>query len=417
MNFELTEKSLLGTMLNENYLILDSDIKAAYFQTHLHKRIFDCMKTLAQQGKAVDYITLLTMTDPKEIGGANYLADLNRFANPVLFDQHKKLLIDQWRELEKSKLLTRAQMENWTIEEVQRALDSLQDAHNDSDDTSLTSYLVSQYERPFYPSEKSRDITTGLQDLDSMLDGFQNNEFTVIAGRPSMGKTDILNHFALHAGWNGHLPIIFSLEMSHEQMGDRLIAVTGEYSRLKMRDPYIFMDEKQKEDWTTTLTRLNAAKIHIDDRSALTVNVIKAKARTIIRANPDKRPIIFIDYLQIIKPESQSYNQTYVIGEISSELKRMAKEFGCPVVVLSQLSRRVEQRDDKRPIMSDLRDSGNIEQDADVVAFLYREDYYDKETALNGVLEISIAKNRNGPTGNICVKYCKETGNLNDMTG
>ncbi|MEK4025969.1 replicative DNA helicase [Sporosarcina sp. FSL W7-1283] len=191
--------------------------------------------------------------------------------------------------------------------------------------------MIQQYERPFTPLDETNGTTTGLAGLDLVLNGFQNSEFIVVAARPSMGKTDTLNHFALSAGWNGHLPIIF------------------------------------------------------------------------------------IDYLQIIRPDGNPANQTQAIGQISADLKNMAKEFSCPVVVLSQLSRAVEQRQDKRPLMSDLRDSGNSEQDADVVAFLYRADYYHKESIPADELEIDIAKHRNGPTGKVVVTYIKETGKLQDM--
>lgn len=195
-------------------------------------------------------------------------------------------------------------------------------------------------------------------------------------------------------------------------MVDRLVAATGEYNRLKMRDPYEYFTETQKNLWSVTLNHLKNADIQIDDHSGLAVNEIKARARSIIKANPAKRPIIFIDYLQIIHPEGKPFNQTQAIGQISSELKTMAKEFGCPVVVLSQLSRAVEMRNDKHPIMSDLRDSGNIEQDADVVIFLHREDYYEREKEPTNLLEIQIAKHRNGPTGTITTIYSKETGKL-----
>ncbi|WP_301107160.1 DnaB-like helicase C-terminal domain-containing protein [Sporosarcina sp.] len=144
------------------------------------------------------------------------------------------------------------------------------------------------------------------------------------------------------------------------------------------------------------------------------VSQIKATARKIMKENPNKQPIIFIDYLQIIRPDGNPGNQTQSIGQISADLKNMAKEFNCPVVVLSQLSRAVEQRHDKRPLMSDLRDSGNIEQDADVVAFLYRDDYYHKRSTPRDELEIEITKHRNGPTGRVTVTYIKETVELCD---
>src|SRR5699024_7738791 len=139
------------------------------------------------------------------------------------------------------------------------------------------------YERPYIPMETMTGIPTGLTDLDKMLNGFQDSEYIVVAARPSVGKTDTLNHFALQAGWQGHMPLVFSLEMSRKTMIDRLIASTGEYSRLKMRDPYKYFTEKQKSEWTTVLNHLSSAKLRIDDESGLTVSQIKARARSVIK--------------------------------------------------------------------------------------------------------------------------------------
>ena len=275
--------------------------------------------------------------------------------------------------------------------------------------------LVRMGERPYEEMQYVPGIPTGLNDVDKLLDGFQPAELTVIAARPSMGKTDTLNHFALHAGLAGYKPVIFSLEMSRTSMIDRFIAIMGGYNRLRMRNPYTYFTEEQKARWLPTLARLNEANLHIDDSAGMTVSQMRAVTRKIMHTEPKLKPIVFIDYLQIIRRESKSLNRTETIGQISNDLKQMAKEFNCPVICLSQLNRSVEARDNKRPIMSDLRDSGNIEQDADVIGFLYRDDYYNKDTNYPGLLEINIAKHRNGPTGTATVRYVKETGILHNM--
>ncbi|GKV65210.1 MULTISPECIES: DnaB-like helicase C-terminal domain-containing protein [unclassified Sporosarcina] len=413
MSSELAEKSVLGTMLQENHFILDSGIQAAYFQSRIHRIIFSAMHELAGANKVADYITLLIIREPASLGGANYLAELKNFGHPARFDEYKEIIVNKWREIEKARILQLAQHNNWSIAEIQQSFDSLQDDNTVSMETSLKNELIKQYERPFIPLDENIGTTTGLAALDRILNGFQDSEFIVVAARPSMGKTDTLNHFALHAGWAGHLPIIFSLEMNRKPMIDRLIAATAGYSRLRMRNPYKHFTDKQKGGWGTVMDRLNEAHIHVDDRSALRVSEMKARARKIMKESPDKHPIIFIDYLQIIRPDGNPGNQTQSIGQISADLKNMAKEFNCPVVVLSQLSRAVEQRQEKRPIMSDLRDSGNIEQDADVVVFLYRDDYYHKRSTPTD--ELDITKHRNGPTGRITVSYIKETGELSDI--
>lgn len=310
-------------------------------------------------------------------------------------------------------------MGNWfnsrSIRRVREAFEELEKNGNAGLETSIKLDLVKMSERPYEQIEEVGGVLTSLTELDQLLDGFQPAELCVIAARPSMGKTDTLNHFALHAGFAGYKPIIFSLEMSKTSMIDRLIAATGGYNRLRMRNPFEHFTDKQKSNWLPALSRLDQANIQIDDRAALTVAQMRATARKIINTEPKLKPIIFVDYLQIIQGDYLHKNRTEIVGQISNDLKQMAKEFDCPVVCLSQLNRGVEMRDNKRPLMSDLRDSGNIEQDADVIVFLYRDDYYDAESDSPNLLELNIAKNRNGPTGTATVRYVKETGILHNI--
>lgn len=412
MQTELIERSLLATMMEDNELITDGGMSPLLFQKGTHKRIFMHMAELAKKGIDVNTMTLLSAEDPHALGGANYLTDLPRYADSRQFEAYKQLVIEEWKTAECSHLLTQAQNEKWSLETILQTLGGLNTMHDTADDRTFFNRLVELGEAAFQKRPVETGIPTGFTELDTLLNGFQNNEFIVVAGRPSMGKTDVLSHFAAHAGKAGHLPLIFSLEMSLESLSDRFIAAAGGFSRLRMRDPYEYLTDEQKERWLPTIKLLAKTTIQIDDRSALTVSAIRSKARALIRQHQDKRPIIFIDYLQIIGTTSKSLNRTDVIGEISSSLKALAKDFRCPVVVLSQLSRAVEQRNDKRPMMSDLRDSGNIEQDADVIAFLYRDDYYSGSST--NCLEINVAKNRNGPTGTVRVHYSKETGQMKD---
>ncbi|MCG7333702.1 replicative DNA helicase [Sporosarcina sp. ACRSM] len=412
---EQIEKSVLGSMLSEPYLIVDGGVKQDFFNSQIHKNIFDCMQALLAKKRPVDYVTLLTMMAPEALGGANYLASLVNFASPTKFDQYVDMMREAWKNREKNKILIQAQQGDWEIGTIQQAFEKLENEGHAGSETSIKMDLVRMGERPYEEMLHVPGVPTGLNDVDKLLDGFQPAELIVIAARPSMGKTDTLNHFALHAGLAGYKPIIFSLEMSRTSMIDRFIAIMGGYNRLRMRNPYTYFTDKQKANWLPTLARLNEANIHIDDSAGLTVSQMRAVTRKIMHTEPKLKPIVFIDYLQIIRSESKSHNRTETIGQISNELKQMAKEFNCPVICLSQLNRGVEARDNKRPIMSDLRDSGNIEQDADVIGFLYRDDYYNKETDRPGLLEINIAKHRNGPTGTATVRYVKETGILHNI--
>lgn len=414
ISIELAEKCLLGTMLHENYLIADSNLEAAHFISQVHQNIFTSMLQLVSERKAVDYITLLTTREPIELGGANYLAALGSFASATKFEEYETLVLENWRERSKRQMMEQAQQEDWSIAEIQHALDKLMTQYTTTN-TSIKADLMQMAKRPFEQENSKTGVLTGLLDLDKLLNGFQDAELTIIAARPSMGKTDTMNHIALKAGWDGYLPIIFSLEMSRTTLIDRLIAATGNFNRLKMRNPYEYFTDGQKEKWMATLGMLDNANIEIDDRAGMTVPQIRATARKIIKANPDKKPVILIDYLQIIRVSNPRDNQTQAIGQISWDLKQMAKEFNCPVICLAQLNRSVEQRQDKRPVMSDLRDSGNIEQDADVIAFLYRDDYYAKESERQNMLEFIIAKHRNGPTGTVFANYVKDTGRLSNI--
>ncbi len=412
ISMELIEKSILATMLKENYLITDSLIGETHFTTLVHRNIYNSMRQLASQGKSCDYITLLTTREPEELGGANFLKNLSSFHNPAMFDQYATTLVDNWREGEKRNILFTAQAENWSIAEIQKAFMEIEDINTESN-VPFFQYLASIGEVPYQIPTEPAGVFTGINDYDLMTNGLQDGELTIIAARPSMGKTDVFNNIAINVGLAGYFPCVFSLEMPKKALTTRLIATLGNFNRNAIRNPFKYFSEAQKEKWLPTITELSQTNMEIDDRPGLTTAQIKAHARKWIKEKQNLKPVILIDYLQIIRGEEKAgRTQTQIVGQISADLKNMAREFNCPVVCLSQLSRGVEQRQDKRPMMSDLRDSGSIEQDADVVAFLYRDEYYDKESESKGVMEIIIAKQRNGPTGTVNVIYKKETGKL-----
>lgn len=418
LNTDLLEKSILGTMMQENYLILDAGIQPEMFLSQVHRVIYQAMKELANAGKPVDYVTLLTEVDVGD-AGAQYLTTIAYYANPEKFEHYADILLDAWRERQKSAILTEALSENWTIEEIQTKLDQLYTS-NMTIETSIEQDLVNMAERPFFPEKMDDFIPIDIEELAKMLCGFRQGEVTIIAGRPSMGKTDVMNHFALAAGMMGYLPIIFSLEMNRKMLLERLVALTGNINRLKMRNPYKYLSEEQKNEWMDTLSNLKNANLHIDDRAGLTVRQMRAQIRKLMNKYPTKKPIVFIDYLQIIACGEDRNNPYLNTAYISAQLKKMAKDFHCPVVCLAQLNRAVETRQNKRPVMSDIRDSGNIEQDADVIILLFRDSYYERLSPEEQSqpqqpyerLEFIVAKNRNGPTGTAYARYYKSTGRI-----
>ncbi|MEK3889823.1 replicative DNA helicase [Bacillus sp. FSL K6-3431] len=407
------EKALLGCMLRENFYISDSVVRPEHFEDLRHQALYRKMRLLHEKGRSVDIVTLTTMVDMEPFGGISYLYDLQSYANPKKFDDYEQLLLDQWKEREKRNILTRAREENWGIQQVIQALQHIDAARMD-DHLSITTALAEIYEAPWQEGKETKGIPTGIQGLDQMTNGFQAGELTVLAARPSMGKTDVMLHFAKEAGWDRYLPIVFSLEMPHRSLVQRLIASTGGINRIKLRNPFRNLSLEQKEEWPKMIGRVSETCMQIFDGAGQTIAEMRAKVRKLTHQFPDQKPVIMIDYLTLIRAEKDyGGNMHLQVTEISKSLKMLAKEMNCPVLLLAQLNRAVEQRQNKRPLMSDIRESGSVEQDADVIIFLYRDTYYDK-TSDQKQLELIISKNRNGPVGTVFVDYNQYTGRVTD---
>jgi replicative DNA helicase len=249
-------------------------------------------------------------------------------------------------------------------------------------------------------------VPTGYKDLDMMTSGLQPGDLVIIAGRPSMGKTSLALNIAEYVAIDTGLPAaIFSMEMSSTQLVSRLIGSVGKLNQHKMRTGQL--DDNDWEKLSYALGQLNEAPIFIDEGSALNPYEVRARARR-LHKQCGKLGLVVIDYLQLMGTSGSTENRATEISEISRSLKSLAKELNVPVVALSQLNRSVEQRPDKRPVMSDLRDSGAIEQDADVIMFIYRDEVYNPESPDKGVAEIILAKQRNGPVGRVKLTFLGE---------
>lgn len=410
----LNENAVLGTILKFPYLLSDSELKVEYFQSAENRNILMAMKDLASKGLGIDLITLLTHGEPLSYGGADKLSQMQNMANESKFDSYVEMLVDKWRQREKMNILEIAAREDWDLNKITMELNNLA-TNKVNDHNSIKDLVVEVSEDPWNEKVKPRGVNTGLRDLQAALNGLPNGELIIIGARPSMGKTDVMLHLAKSAGWDNCLPIIFSLEMNAQSLRDRLIASIGPYNRSKMKDPYNNLTDEQKKTWMDTLGRVSKTNMHIFDKSGQTVPEIRMKVRKIKNENPDMQIVVFIDYLTLIKPVNDyNGNMNLAVSDISRSLKELAKEFNCPVVTLSQLSRGVERREDKRPMMSDIRDSGSVEQDADIIMFIYRDAYYSKDDN-NREMELIIAKNRNGGVGTIKVEYNKFTGILRDL--
>jgi replicative DNA helicase len=410
----IAEKAFLGSLMKAEYLLKDTVIQPEQLESTRHKELMRRMLELTRAGKNFDLITLTTLPDLDSLGGMSYLSELLSYADLEKFDGMEKVILDLWKEREKRNILTVAAMNDWEIAKVIAELDKINQMKME-DHTSLQLALSDIYEAPWEDQKTLISATTGIKKLDEVTGGFQDGEVTILAARPSMGKTDVMLHFAKMSGWAGYMPLVYSLEMPERLITARLIASTGGFNRAKMRDPKRMLNQSQKNKWSDVIGDLNETHMQIFDGAGQTIAEMRAKTRKMMNQFPYKKPILFIDYLTLIH-SGQFYggNSHLQVTEISKSLKTMAKDFDCPVICLAQLNRAVESRANKRPMMSDIRESGSVEQDADVILFLFRESYYDKETQ-NHSLEIIVSKNRNGPVGTIAVNYNEHTGKIEDQ--
>ncbi|QGQ45678.1 replicative DNA helicase [Metabacillus sediminilitoris] len=409
----IAEKAFLGTLMKAEYLLKDTVIKPQHLEGTRHQELMRRMVEFNRAGKNIDLITLTTLPDLESFGGMSYLSELLSYADVEKFEGTEKLILDLWKEREKKNILTNAAVNDWDITKVITELDNINQMKVD-DHTSIQQALTAIYEAPWEDQTILKTATTGIKKLNEMTGGFQDGEVTILAARPSMGKTDVMLHFAKMSGWAGYLPLVFSLEMPEKLITKRIIASTGGFNRRKMRDPKRMLNEDQKNKWSDVIGNLNETHMQIFDGAGQTVAEMRAKTRKLLHQFPNKKPILFIDYLTLIRSgEHYGGNSHMQVTEISKSLKTMAKDFQCPVVCLAQLNRSVESRANKRPMMSDIRESGSVEQDADVILFLYREAYYDKDSQ-DQTLEIIVSKNRNGPVGTVAVHYNEYTGMIEE---
>ncbi|MBD7984440.1 AAA family ATPase [Sporosarcina sp. Sa2YVA2] len=407
----IAENAILGSILKAPYLIKETDIQPEHLTDGRNKALLTTIRELNTADKPIDLISILSAVNPDSIGGAAHLQQIERTGNVDKFDEHMEIVMDKWREREKNNLLHMAAQENWGIEQITGELGKLSNDKT-TDHHSITNLLHPIYESAWEVLEQQKGSPTGLSPVDVITGGWQDSDLIIIAARPSVGKTDVMLHFAKEAGWHDRLPIVFSLEMPATRLRDRLMASVGRYDRGKFKNLGKFLTDAEKDRWVQTIGRVDMTRIQIYDKPRQTLAEMRTKIRKSAHEHPGKKPVVFIDYLTLIKPaEYMNGNVHQQVGEISKGLKAIAKEFECPVICLAQLSRAVEQRQDKRPMLSDLRESGSIEEDADVVMFLYRDSYYSQNND-DKELELIFAKNRNGETGKTVVHYEKSTGEL-----
>ncbi|CAN5690952.1 replicative DNA helicase [soil metagenome] len=411
------EASLLGALLIDPDAIVKiaDTITEDDFYEEKNKRIYEAISQLYEKHSPIDVLTLadqLRTTGYLELaGGPSHLTELTNFVPTAAHVEQYADLVSQKalrrRLIKASQDITNLGYDEATgiqalIEEAEARLFEVSQKHVKQDITSLEEILSDSFERLddlHKDKAKIRGVPTGFKDMDNILAGLQRSDLFVLGGRPSMGKTALSLNIAHNVAVGAELPVlIFSLEMSKEQLVDRMLSVESGVDAWALRTGNL--SDSDFEKIGQAMGSLSEAQIYIDDSPSITVSELRTKARREAHQRP--LGLIVVDYLQLMsggRRFSTESNRVQEISEISRGLKQIARELNVPLMALSQLSRSVESRSPQIPQLADLRESGSIEQDADVVAFIYREDYYNPDTDRKNITDVFIKKHRNGPTG------------------
>lgn len=410
------EESLLGAlMLSRDVVnqVSELGVQVEHFYKPAHQHVYAAMRGLMGQGLPVDIVTVADELRRNglldEIGGPQVLLDLQN-ATPAISNASRYAKIVQDTALLRTLISVAGDITELAYlepDDVSKALDDAESrifsiAQDRVVDTTrmLTELLPDAMERLQETYDRGETITgtaTGFNDLDEILSGLQPATLNIIGARPAMGKTALGLGIAVHVAKTTHLPVlVFSLEMGHAELTQRVLSSEAEVESQKLRTGRLV-----EADWTKVgraINRLDNVPLYLDDNPRVTVMEIRAKARR-IKSRHSGLGLIMIDYLQLMSGGSSAENRQLEVSEISRGLKILARELDVPILALSQLSRGLETRSDKRPMLADLRESGSLEQDADVVMFLYRDEVYNRESPDKASAELIIAKHRSGPTG------------------
>ena len=422
------EQSVLGAMFMSKNAIekCTENLEKESFYLDSHAKLFDCMKDLTDAGKPIDMTIVVSELEKRkqlsQVGGVEYISELTQIVpSAANVEEYIKIVKENAvrRRLIETAIAIETDSYNWTdslnelLDKAEKDMMSVSKVRSDSEFRPIQEVLFKTQLNLEKLAQTKGDITgisTGFYDIDKITSGFHENELIIIAARPAMGKTAFALNLATNmASSSGKSVAIFNLEMGAEQLANRIISSLGQIEGYKLQTGRLM-----NEDWkrvNEAVSQLEDANMFIDDTPGITIGEIRSKARRL--ASEGNLGAIVIDYLQLISINSKyAGNRQQEISEISRSLKTLAMELQIPVIALAQLSRSVEARDDKRPILSDLRESGSIEQDADIVAFLYRDDYYNKEAAIDentSKSEFIIRKHRNGPTSTIYLIFKRDT--------
>ncbi|GLH63959.1 replicative DNA helicase [Parageobacillus sp. G301] len=418
------EQAVLGAIfLDPSALTLASEILIPEdFYRASHQKIFHAMLRVADKGEPVDLVTvtaeLADTQQLEEVGGVSYLSELADAVPTAANVEYYARIVEEKSVLRRLiRTATSIAQDGYTredevdvlLDEAEQKIMEISQRKHSGAFKNIKDVLVQTYDNIEMLHNRKGEVTgipTGFTELDRMTSGFQRSDFIIVAARPSVGKTAFALNIAQNVATKTNENVaIFSLEMSAQQLVMRMLCAEGNINAQNLRTGRL-----TPEDWgklTMAMGSLSNAGIYIDDTPSIRVSDIRAKCRRLKQESG--LGMVVIDYLQLIQGSGRNReNRQQEVSEISRSLKALARELEVPVIALSQLSRSVEQRQDKRPMMSDIRESGSIEQDADIVAFLYRDDYYNKDSENKNIIEIIIAKQRNGPVGTVQLAFIKE---------
>ncbi|MBI6528235.1 replicative DNA helicase [Proteus vulgaris] len=432
------EQSVLGGLMidNERWDNVSERVTAEDFYSRPHRTIFSQMQRLLELGKPIDLITLSEALEQNaeldNVGGFAYLAELSK-NTPSAANINAYADIVRERAVVRDMIKVANEIADAGFDPQGRTSEDLLDfaesrvfqiaetrANKDEGPKAIEAILEETVEKIEQLYQKPHDgvtgVSSGYQDLDKKTAGLQKSDLIIVAARPSMGKTTFAMNLCENAAMTEEKPVlIFSLEMPGNQIMMRMLASLSRVDQTRIRTGQL-----DDEDWarisSTMGILLEKRNMYIDDSSGLTPTEVRSRARRIYREHGGLS-LIMIDYLQLMRVPSLSENRTLEIAEISRSLKALAKELQVPVVALSQLNRSLEQRADKRPVNSDLRESGSIEQDADLIMFIYRDEVYHESSDLKGVAEIIIGKQRNGPIGSVRLTFNGQWSRFDNYAG
>lgn len=410
------EQSVLGSMLLDRNAIADVTeiLTGDEFYKESHRILYKTIEEIYDKDEPVDIITVIDLLKSRNllevVGGVSYISSIVASVPTTANAKSYAKIVKEKALLRKlivasNEIMDKCYQEPDDVEEVlglaEKAIFDISQNKSHSDFEPLSEIIMKSFDSIEHLSKTKGDVTgipSGFTDLDRKTSGFQKGDFILVAARPSMGKTAFVLNIALHAALRAKKSVaIFSLEMSKEQLAFRMLCAEANIDMLKLRT-----GDLDEEDWfrlARAAGPMSESKIFIDDTPGISVNEMRSKCRRLkIEKGLD---LIVVDYLQLMSGSKRSESRQQEVSEISRSLKALAKEMDAPVIALSQLSRAPEARSDHRPMLSDLRESGSIEQDADLVMFLYRDEYYHKDTDKKNIAEVIIAKQRNGPTGTV----------------